>query len=405
MKIRISVKLGAAALALALLCAPLFGCSGSSGETPEIEASPQPTAPPAQSKAELALAGMTLEQKVGQLFFIRPDSLDFSLTSEQINDPSGSGTLEMSDALAQALAEYPAGGVVIFGKNIESANQLSRLMSGLENASATPLLFAADEEGGLVARIANSGAFDVPKYESMAAVGAAGDPSLAREAASTIGGYLKKLGIYLDFAPVADVNTNPDNPVIGSRAFSSDPQTAADMVSAAVGGFHEAGIACCLKHYPGHGDTSGDTHDGRVGTGKSWDELLACELVPFKAGITAGADLVMVAHISASAVTGDDAPASFSHELITSKLRGELGFEGVVATDSLAMGAVTAVYSPAEAALSALGAGVDMLLMPDDYRAAYDGVLAAVRSGEMSETRIDESALRILRLKEKYGLL
>ena len=239
----------------------------------------------------------------------------------------------------------------------------------------------------------------------MGEIGASRDSENARRAGLTIGGYLKKLGFQLDFAPVADVNTNPDNPVIGERAFSGEPETAAEMVSAAIKGFHEAGIACCIKHYPGHGDTSADTHDGYASTDKSWQELLSCELIPFISGIDAGADLVMAAHISAPSVTGDERPASLSYELINVKLRGELGFEGVVATDSLAMGAVTLEYSPAEAALAALNAGADLLLMPESYREAYEGVLAALESGELPVSRIDESALRILRLKEEYGLL
>lgn len=391
----------AARAALLVLCAALSGCAAEAQPQPTLQA----TAPPLErSRSEQLLESMTLEQKIGQLFFIRPDSLDFTLTSEQINDPYNYGVTELSSEMASALASYPAGGFVIFGKNIESAEQTEALMADLAQASQTPVIFAADEEGGLVARIANSAAFDVPAFGSMGEIGASGDSEAAHGVGLTIGGYLKELGFTLDFAPIADVNTNPDNPVIGERAFSSDPETAAAMVSAAVKGFHEAGIACCLKHYPGHGDTSTDTHEGYASTDKSWDELLSCELIPFISGIDAGADLVMAAHISVPSVTGDETPASLSYELITEKLRGELGFDGVVATDSLAMGAVTLDYSPAEAAVAALAAGADMLLMPEDYREAFEGVLAAVKSGELSESRIDESALRILRLKEKCGL-
>ena len=392
----------AACAALLALCAALIGCEAEAEPRPTLQA----TSPPLElSRAEKLLEGMTLEEKIGQLFFIRPDSLDFSLTSEQINDPYDYGVTELGGEMASALASYPAGGFVIFGKNIESAEQTESFMADLAAVSRTPVIFAADEEGGAVARIAGSGVFDVPRYGSMGEIGASGDSEAAREACFTIGGYLKELGFTLDFAPVADVNTNPDNPIIGKRAFSGEPEIAAAMVSAAVEGFHEAGIACCLKHYPGHGDTSTDTHDGYASTDKSWDELLSCELIPFISGIDAGADLVMAAHISAPSVTGDETPASLSYELITERLRGELGFRGVVATDSLAMGAVTLEYSPAEAAVAALAAGADMLLMPEDYREAFEGVLAAVKSGELTESRIDESALRILRLKEEYGLL
>lgn len=274
-------------------------------QTTQAAPTEQPT--PEPDLVQQLLEEMTLEQKVGQLFLIRPDSLDLSQTQDQINDAKADGVTELTDAMRQTLAEYPVGGVVIFGKNLESPQQITQFLDDLQQASDTPLFTAIDEEGGLVARLANNAAFDLPQYESAAAVGTSGNPEDARAMGRTIGGYLKEYGFNLDFAPVADVNTNPDNPVIGTRAFSSEPQTAADLVGGACAGFADAGIACTLKHFPGHGDTSEDTHVGTVTLNKTLDDLRSCELVPFAQNVN-NAPLIMAAHITVPQVTGDDTP-------------------------------------------------------------------------------------------------
>lgn len=349
------------------------------------------------------LSDMTLRQKVGQLFFVRPDSLDPAQTQDQINDADAVGVTQLSDEMLEQLTRYPVGGVVLFGKNIADPAQLADFSGALHGAMDTPLLIGIDEEGGAVARLANHPAFDLPKYESTAAVAAQGEAAV-REMYTTIGNYLTGYGIDLDFAPDADVNTNPDNPVIGTRAFSSDPQTAARMVTAAVEGFAETGVLCCIKHYPGHGDTAEDSHKSLAVTRKTWAELEACELLPFQAGIGAGTDLVMVGHIAAPQVTGNDTPASLSPQLMEN-LRGELGFSGAIVTDSLAMEGITDRYSAGEAAVQAIQAGVDILLMPDGLTEAFDAVMEAVADGIIPESRIDESAARVLALKEKRGLI
>lgn len=397
--------------ALALACGVLAGCAPAASGTapapqPTASAGAQSTASPSAIPAEL-LAEMTLREKVGQLFLVRPDALDPALSQQTIDDADVSGVTEVSETMAAFLEEYPVGGVVLFGKNITDEVQLRGLIAGLQQSSPVPLLIGIDEEGGVVARLANSPGFDLPQYESAAAVGAQGTDAV-RAMSAEIGTYLAGYGINLDFAPVADVKTNPDNPVIGTRAFSSDPQEAADCVTAAVEGFSQAGVLCCLKHFPGHGDTAGDSHDGTVYTEKTMEELRACEFLPFEAGIRAGAPLVMVGHISApNAVEGEesDLPATFSRALIIDVLRDELGFAGVVVTDSLAMGAITETCTPGEAAVLALQAGVDLLLMPAGLAQAYDGVLAAVEDGRLTEERIDESVARILALKQQAGLL
>ena len=416
------LRLLAAALAGALLSAALFGCApaGDAQSLPQPSASPaKPSAGPEQTappqpetpqQAELSravagrLAGMTLREKVGQMFFVRPDALDPSQTQQQINDADADGVTALTDAMSAVLADYPVGGVVLFGKNITGPQQLTDLTGQLHAAMDTPLLIAADEEGGAVARLANPPAFDLPRYESAAAVAAAGGAQAVQQMYAEIGGYLDSYGIDLDFAPDADVNTNPDNPVIGTRAFSSDPQTAAEMVAAAVEGFADTGVLCCVKHYPGHGDTAEDSHKSLAATHKTWAELAACELLPFQAGVRAGADLIMAGHIAAPEVTGEDTPASLSPRLMGS-IRTGLGFSGAIVTDSLAMEGITGLYSAGEAAVLAVQAGADILLMPNGLAEAFDAVVAAVEEGTIPESRIDESAARVLALKEKRGLI
>ena len=356
---------------------------------------PAVTAGAASDAVEAKLASMTLREKVGQLFVVRPEALDFEKTS---------GGTQLTDAMREHLAQYPVGGIVLFRQNITDADQMTALIRNYQNASTTGLLVAVDEEGGTVARLANHKAFDLPKYANAAAIGATGDPEQARAMGRTIGGYLKPYGFNLDFAPVADVNSNPKNPVIGKRAFSSDPSIAAAMVAAAVEGFHEAGMLCTLKHFPGHGDTGEDSHYGTATTAKTWEEMQAVEMLPFEAGIAAGADVVMAAHITTPNATSDGLPASLSYTMLTERLRGKLGFTGVICTDALEMKAISSHYAPADAAVAALNAGADILLMPSDLRAAFEGVVNAVETGAVTEERLNESVRRILTLKEKAGV-
>ena len=395
----------AAFLALWLLA--LTGC-GAPAAGPAPTARPAASAPPtaAPTAAPLTAADLTLEEKVGQLFLVRPDALDPARTPQQIEDPDAAGATALTDAMRATLARIPVGGVVLFGKNIADAGQLTAFTADLQAAGRVPLLLAVDEEGGAVARLANSGALDLPRYESAAAVGAEG-PEAVRTIYRIIGGYLRDFGFALDFAPVADVNTNPDNPVIGSRAFSADPQTAAACVRAAVEGLGEAGVLACLKHFPGHGDTAQDSHEEAAVTEKTLAALRSGEWAPFAAGIAAGAPLVMVGHITAPNAlppAESDRLAGFSATVLNDWLRGELGFEGLVVTDSLAMGAVTRRYSPGEAALAALQAGADLLLMPADLEEAYTAVVQAVESGRWPESELDARVERILAAKRAAGL-
>ena len=342
---------------------------------------------------------MSLEQRVGQLFMVRPEQL-----------AGEASRLAASSQLGDALERFPVGGVCLFSQNMQTAQQvedfLAQAHSCWRNAGIPSPFLAVDEEGGdLVARVANSGLFNVGRVPNMGEVGASGDPARAADVGAAIAGYLADIGFNVDFAPVADVLTNPNNPVIGPRSFGSDPQLVGDMVAAQVKAMLEAGVLPCAKHFPGHGDTSEDSHTGAAVTQRTAQELAACEYVPFKKAIAAGCPMVMVGHIQAPRVNGNDLPASLSSQMIDGVLRGELGFEGVVVADSFEMGAVIQAFDAGEAAVRFIQAGGDLILLPLDLELAYQGVFSAVREGEISQERLDQSVLRILRAKECAGLL
>ena len=335
--------------------------------------------------AESYYSEMPIETKVAGLFMVTPESI----TGVKTATKAGDGTQE-------ALNQYAVGGLIYFGQNILDKEQITTMLSSTASKSSYPIFLAVDEEGGDVSRVANS-KVEVTKVDDMAAIGAGGDASKAAEAGATIGSYLKEIGFNVDFAPVADVAV--EGSALGNRSFGSDPQMVGEMVAGAVGGIEGAGVSACLKHFPGLGSTTEDTHDGRVEITKSLEEMRASDFVPFRAGIEAGADFVMVSHVAAPALDEDNVPSSLSKKVITDVLRGELGFEGVVITDALDMTAITEYYPPEEAAVMALEAGADMLLMPEDFEKAYNAVLAAVQDGTISEERIDESLDRIYRVK------
>lgn len=335
---------------------------------------------------------LTLEEKIAQLFFITPEAL------------TGYNQVLEAGAVTQAqFNQYPVGGMVYFQANIQSGDQVKTMLSAMQRYSnervGIPVFTGTDEEGGRVVRVAGSGIAGITNVGDMLSIGAAGDTNNAFQVGETIGHYLKQLGFNVDFAPVADIFDNENNTVIGDRSFGSDPQLVAQMVAREVEGFHEAGICATLKHFPGHGNTDEDSHSGTAYLGKSLEEMADCEWVPFQAGIEAGADFVMMGHISVPAVTGEKIPASLSRKMVTDILRKRLRFNGIIITDSLSMGAISQNYSSAHAAVQAIKAGVDMLLMPVDFSAAYQGVLDAVHRQELSEERIDESVKRILKVK------
>ena len=356
---------------------------------------------------EEQLRKMTLREKVGQMFYVRPECLD---TTIHFNKPSGiDGSsdditkikLQAVNATMKGVNEkYPVGGIILYAHNIDNEAQLTTFVTQLRSLNGSPML-CIDEEGGRVARIANNPNFNVKKYVSMAAIGATGNPGAAYECAATIGSYLHRYGFDIDFARVADVNTNPENIVIGARAFSDNPQLAAAMVVSYLQGLKDTGITGCIKHFPGHGDTKADTHYGYAQTLKTWEEMQNCELVTFKAGILWGCQLIMTAHIAAPNVTGTDVPATMSPIILQNKLRGELGYRNIIITDAMEMGAITQQYTTEEAAVGCIQAGVDIVLGPQNFVVAFDAVVKAVENGTISEERINASVRRILSLKAK----
>ena len=352
------------------------------------------------SSEDSAIQKMSIREKVGQMFFVRPEALDTSIHWNEYAELPDYKLEQVNKTMLAVNKDYPIGGMILYAHNIVDETQLKKFIEEIRELNGSPLL-AIDEEGGRVARIANNENFDVPKYESMAAIAESDDPEEAYKAAFTIGSYVKKYGFDIDYAPVADVNTNPDNIVIGPRAFSDDPETAAKFVVSYLNGLESAGVIGTLKHFPGHGDVSTDTHYGYASTDKTWDEMLKCEMIPFKAGIKAGAQMIMTAHIAAPNVSGDDLPATLSSVILQDKLRGELGFDGVIVTDAMDMGAITKQFSNTEAAIKSIQAGVDVVLCSREFTQVFDAVVKAVEKGEIKESRIDESVKRILKLKQK----
>ena len=366
-------------------------------EPSQTETEPLPSEPSqTDDEVELILQKMTLREKVGQLFIIRPDALELPTST--------GGVTELSNTMANTLDNYPVGGIIMFGRNISTPGQITKFINNLQNASNIPLFMAVDEEGGLVARLANNAAFDVQKYKSAAAVGESGDTTAAKNMGTTIGTYLRRYGFNLDFAPVADVNSNPNNTVIGNRAFSSDADVAANMAKAMAEGLKQQQIIPTFKHFPGHGDTAEDSHNGIAVSYKSKEEMEVCEWLSYKSLSTR--DCVMVGHVATPKITGNLTPASMSDEIVNGVLRQQLNLKNnVVITDALEMGAITNEYTAAEAAVNAIKAGCDILLCPDNLQETFEAVIEAVKNGTISEKRINESVYRILLLKQTYGLL
>lgn len=357
-----------------------------------MEGSQELSAQQIEEMARACVESMTLEEKVAGLFVVTPEALT-----------GVSKAVQAGETTKAALEQYPVGGVIYFKQNIQSKEQITTMLADTASYSKYPLFLAVDEEGGSVVRVADTLGFE--NVGNMADIGASGDVNQAYTANETTGNYLADCGFNLDFAPVADVLTNPDNTAIGKRAFSSDAQVTADMVSSAVQGLQSTGISACLKHFPGHGDTIADTHDGSAETNRTLEQMQSTEFLPFQSGMEAGVDMIMVGHISAPQLTGGDAtPASMSKEIITDILRKQLGYNGIVITDAMNMGAISNYESSDMAAVKALRAGADMILMPEDFKTAYEGVLAAVKDGTVSEERINDSLMRIYRVKYRNAI-
>lgn len=337
------------------------------------------------------VTSLTLEQKVAQMFFPRPEAL------------TGMGQVTAAgDTTRKAFAKIPVGGMCYFAQNLQSESQARQMLSASNQISldevGLPLLMSVDEEGGTVSRVGGNKGFSVENVGNMRDVGDTGDARRAYDVCKKIAGYLVPLGFNLDFAPDADI-VNGTSQTMAKRSFGTTADAVAPMVESAVKGFLDGGIMCCAKHFPGIGGAQGDSETETITTDKTLDQLRQEELVPFERAIAAGVPMVMVGHISCPKVTGDSAPASLSRAIVTDVLRGELGFDGIIITDSLGMGAVAGLHKARDLGVAAIEAGVDMLLMTPELTASYQGVLDAVKAGTITEERIDESVTRIVRAK------
>jgi beta-N-acetylhexosaminidase len=411
----LGVRAARRGLALALALLTLVGCAsvGSSGEqtsdptpasTQTAEATSTPSSAPASTptptpsptqeelwdaRAEAIMDDMTLHEKVCQLFVIYPEAIT-----------GVSAVISAGSATQKALEQWPVAGFLYDKKNLNTRQQVTEMLTKVQTLTKIPLILTCDEEGGRVNRLMSTvGTTWVGPMLDYKDDGT----ETAFANAQTIASDLISCGFNTDLAPVADVWSNPENTVIGDRAYSDDFEQAALLVAAAVEGFHAGGAACTLKHFPGHGNTSADSHYGAVYVERTLEELRENELLPFQAGIDAGADMVMIGHLIVSDM--DDEPAPFSYAIVTQLLRQEMGFTGVVITDGLQMKAMTDSYTSGEIAVKAVQAGVDLLLCPQSLEQAVTALEDAVESGELSESRIDESVQRILLLKLRQGIL
>ncbi|SIQ33946.1 beta-N-acetylhexosaminidase [Alkalispirochaeta americana] len=340
------------------------------------------------------LSRMTLEERVGQLFM-----------PALVVDSRGAPLVELDEATRAMIGTVQPGGVILFGANLRDPDQTRRLVEDLQEASPIPLLVAVDQEGGIVSRLNSSTRMPATAIPSAWRIGLTGSEELAYAIAGAMARELRSLGITMNFAPVADILTNPENPVIGSRAFGSDPHLVARMVAATVRGLQDNGVSAVIKHFPGHGDTREDTHYQSVIVDHDLERLRTLEFIPFREGITAGAEGVMTAHISLPRVVGDDTPATLSPEVLQGMLRKDLGYSGLIVTDSLVMKALDRFAPPDERPLRAFQAGADLLLYPLSPEGSFRRILRALEEGEIPEDALNRAVGRILRVKFERGLL
>jgi beta-N-acetylhexosaminidase len=357
-------------------------------------------------RAAAIVSRMTLPEKVGQLFVVAVNG-ERSDTSEP-TDVAANRAMYGVDNAEQVVDRYHVGGFIYFTRtnNTKNPRQIAALSNGIQRAAmrqrmAIPMLISTDQEQGVVNRIGPP----LTQFPGSMALAASRHATAdAAEAAFITGRELSAVGVNQDFAPVADVNLNPRNPVIGVRSFGSDPKAVARLTAAQVAAFRRAGVVATAKHFPGHGDTTADSHLQLPVITHTRRQVSAVDLPPFRAAISHGVESIMTAHIAVPALDPSGDPATFSRPIITGMLREQLGFDGVVVADALDMRGARQKYPDARVPVLALNAGVDQLLMPPRFTVAYNAVLAAVRRGELTQARIDASVVRILSLKLRHGL-
>ena len=396
-----------AAFAVIVAAPAVVGCASGLGPTVLAPRSAPPTDLGAgHAWATHRLRGMTLEEKTGQLFvtYAYGERVDTNNAADVVSNRSVYGV----DNAAQLIEKYHLGGIIYFTRfnNVNNPRQIAELSNGIQRVAigqrqSIPMLISTDQEQGLVARVGPP----ATQFPGNMALGAGRNPSDAYDAARITGEELRAIGINENLAPVADVNVNALNPVIGVRSFAENTELVSRLTAAQVKGYQDADVAATAKHFPGHGDTTVDSHTGLPVIDHSRQQWERIHMPPFRAAIQRGVDSIMTAHIVVPALDPSGDPATLSEPIITGLLRTKLRYEGVVITDALDMAGVREKYGDDRIPVLALKAGVDQLLMPPNLDLAYHAVLSAVRSGEISERRIDQSVHRILRLKFQRGLV
>lgn len=358
---------------------------GSTASTLTKNTSPDPAAS--------LVAKMSLEDKVAQMFMVTPEALS----------KFNGSVVASGEQTKQAFAKRPVGGVIYNSANLQSPEQVKTMFSNLQKYSkdrvGIPVFIAVDEEGGTVARVSGSKSMGIKPYPNMSEVGAGKDSNRALQIGAEMGKYLADLGFNIDFAPDADVLTNPQNDLLKYRAFGSDPQTVTTMTAAFTEGLQTSGVLATYKHFPGHGSTSADSHKGITVSQQDATELEQVDLVPFKDAVAKDVKLIMVSHVCFPKAFGDNTPASLSKKVVTGWAREKLQYQGILITDAMSMGAISDNYQPSEAAVKAIQAGIDIVLDPKDFDAAYQGVLAAVKSGKISQEQVNQAVTRIVATK------
>ncbi len=353
---------------------------------PDVEVE-VPKVDPLEEALKAQIAEMTVEDKVAGLFFVTPESI------------TGVGTaIKAGDGTKTALEEFKVGGIIYFKKNIQNADQIKEMIANTQSYLETRLFFGVNEEGGDVSSVAAK--LDVADVETAETLGQNESTDATYETGKTIGTYLKELGFNVNFAPVADIKTDAENKLLGDRSFGSDAAMVASHVGAMVKGMEESGVSAGVKAFPGIGSANKDPEDGLAITERTLEEMQSAEFLSFQSAITENADFIMVSNVATPQLVGGAyVPCSLSKNIVKDILREQLGYEGIIITAPLDEVAVTDYYTSSEATIMAIQAGVDMVLMPANFEEAYYGLLAEVLEGNISEERIDESLLRIYKVK------
>lgn len=337
-----------------------------------------------EEKVNYKLENMTLDEKIAQMLVVYYVGSNYD------------------DTLKSVITEVKPGGFILMENNITTYENTLNLVKSMQKDSEIPMLITIDNEGGNVQRFTNISDLEVSDVPSMYNVGLKNDKTLAYNIGKLMALELRTIGVNVDFAPVLDVFSNPNNKVIGNRAFSSDANIVSTLGLSVGKGLEDNKVMACYKHFPGHGNTDVDSHYDMPVINKSLEELYDEELIPFKNAIDNGASMIMIGHINMPKISNDDKPASLSYEIVTNLLKNELNYKGLVITDALNMGALKNTYTDKEIYVHAINAGVDLLLMPNGSRNAIKYIKEAIDSNDVKVSQIDESVKKILTYKYKY---